>query len=278
MMFQKYEGTIIALSPIFHGGNEKTGSTPLLRTVRIWSEEKKTTLTLPYISGNSIRGKLRRLIMQDFFSRIAYPKERKLKLHHIFFTGGVLESTDTYGKIDLELRMQIQDFIPPLSIFGSVIGNQMIAGKMKVGHAFPFCQEYRQSIPADFQDDERLQKPVRIFTDESFYTRKDDLKAEREEDEQAIQMKVDYECFIPGTRFHHWFLLEYPTEIELSCFGYMMELWSENPNIGGSFAIGDGKISFSYYPEFSSGKLYQEFIEKNQQEIIEILRDLEQRL
>jgi len=277
-MFQKYIGTILAISPIFHGGNEKTGSTPLLRTVHLWSEEKSNLVTIPYISGNSIRGKLRRLIMQDFFSLIDYPKNRNLKIHHIFFSGGVLESTESYGNIDLQLRTNIQNYIPPLSIFGSAIGNQMVSGKMKVGHAFPFCQEYKPNIPTDFYNDERLNKPVRIFTDESFHTRKDDLKAERQEDEQAIQMKIDYECFIPGTKFFHWFAFEYPNNIELSCFGRMMKLWAENPNIGGSSAVGDGLISFSYSPTFVSDNEYLEFINRNQNVITEILEDLEARI
>jgi len=34
--YVEIEGTVTALTPIFHGGDEKTGSTPVLRTIMVF--------------------------------------------------------------------------------------------------------------------------------------------------------------------------------------------------------------------------------------------------
>ncbi|RLJ04214.1 MAG: hypothetical protein DRP08_02260 [Candidatus Aenigmatarchaeota archaeon] len=277
-MINKYEGVITAMAPIVHFGNEKTGSTPILRTIMLYYEEIDEYVPVPYINGNAIRGRLRRLLMKDFFDNINVDtKQLPIKLYHIFFTGGALESTEeTTGFIDLELRRQIRELIVPLSVLGCAIGNQMIPGKLKVGHAWPICKEYKQYLPPLLQNNPRAEMPVRTFTDEAFHTRKDDLKAERTEDEQAMQMKVDYECFIPGTQFYHWWALEFANDVEKSCFGRIIELWSVSPYIGGKTATGDGLVKFEYQPLIPSSKIYLDFLKNKADDIAKLLAILGQ--
>ncbi|MHA1395270.1 MAG: hypothetical protein ACTSRZ_17335 [Promethearchaeota archaeon] len=274
-MIQKYEGWMLAKSTITHFGNEKTGSTPVLRTIYMYIEGQGE-IPFPYVNGNAIRGKLRRLLMRDFFQLLdIQPELLNTKVYHTFFTGGALESTEeTYGAIDLELRREIRRLFPPLALLGCAIGNQMIPGKLKVGHAFPVCSEYLKYLPEDLVKDERVKMSVRTFTDESFQTRRDDLKAEREEDEQATQMKVDYECFVPGTKFYHWFVLEYPNKMDKSCFGRCMNLFRQAPYIGGMSAIGNGEIIFDYKPEFPSDKDYLNFVKAQKNDIGQLITKL----
>ena len=274
-MIKKYEGWMLAKSTILHFGNEKTGSTPILRTIYMYVEGQGE-IPFPYVNGNAIRGKLRRLLMKDFFQLLnVEPELLNTKIYHTFFTGGALESTEeTYGAIDLELRREIRGLFPPLALLGCAIGNQMIPGKLKVGHAFPVCAEYLQYLPENLKKDERIRMSVRTFTDESFQTRRDDLKAERKEDEQATQMKVDYECFIPGTKFYHWFVLEYPNRMDESCFGRCMNLFRRAPYIGGMSAIGNGEIEFDYQPEFPSEKYYLDFVKGQKKSIKKLIAKL----
>jgi CRISPR/Cas system CSM-associated protein Csm3 (group 7 of RAMP superfamily) len=276
---EKYEGWMLAKSFISHIGNEKTGSSPILRTIYIYVDGLGET-PIPYINGNSIRGKLRRMLMLDFLKRIEInPEDISTKLYHILFTGGVLESTEeTYGVIDLNLRKQIRENLIPVSLIGCAVGNQMIQGKLKVGHAFPVCEEYKKYLPDFLKKDERADIPVRVFTDESFQTRRDELKAEREDEEQAIQMKVDYECFIPGTKFYHWFVLENPTELEKSCFGRMIELFKESPFIGGKSSVGLGEVIFEYIPEPPKQDLYLQYLDENKEKIKTFITDLEEKI
>jgi len=275
---QKWEGWLEAVSPIFHGGDEKTGSTPVLRTIYIWTEQGE--VPIPYISGNSIRGKLRRLLMKEFLQTVGVDVESmNTKLYHTFFAGGALEAVEeTYATIDLEIRKKLRQYLIPLALFGTAIGNQLIPGKLKVGHAFPICQEYVRYLPLELSENKRAKQPVRIFTDSSFQTRRDDLRLQTDESEQAIQVKIDYECFIPGTQFYHWWLLEYATELETSCFGRLIEIFQEYPFIGGSSAIGEGRVIFHYEPQIPKPDKYLKFISSKRNEILQFIQELEKRL
>lgn len=278
-MFKRYEGYLLAKTPIFHGGNEKTGSTPVLRTIYMYCDELGTEVKLPYISGNGIRGKLRRLALLDLFEMVGISTDDiGLKLYHALFAGGVLESTsESTGMIDLELRREIRQNIPPLSLFGCAISNQMIRGKLIVGHAFPVCREYKQFLPEWLKNDERANRSVRTFTDEAFCTRKDDLRAERNEGEQAVQMKIDYECFIPGTKFYHHFALLGPySTIEESCLGRIIMLFKNNPYVGGRSSIGDGEVIVEYREELCSDETYLKFVNDNVEQIKVLLDKLSQ--
>ncbi|MFZ5986371.1 MAG: RAMP superfamily CRISPR-associated protein [Bacillota bacterium] len=268
MEIKKYEGYLLAKSTIHHGGDEKTGSTPTLRTIYMFTGDGEG-VPIPYINGNSIRGKLRRLLMKEFFDLLEIKTEDlSPKLYHTFFTGGVLESTeDTYAIIDLALRKGIRELLIPISLMGCAIGNQIMQGKLKVGHAFPVCREYKEYLPTQLKQDKRCEMTVRSFTDESFRTRKDDLRTERAEDEQAMQMKVDYECFIPGTKFYHWFMLECPNKLDEACFGRFMEIFKSAPFIGGMSSIGNGEVEFEYQPELSKSQPYLAFLLTKKDEI-----------
>jgi hypothetical protein len=259
-----------AITPIFHGGNEKTGSSPILRTIYIWTKDGEQPI--PYLHGNALRGKLRRTLMKDMIDLVEFNITNK-KLYHSIFSGGVLESTEeTTGVLDLTLRKKIMSLLPPVALFGCGIGNQLIQGKLVVGHMFPLCEEYAPYLPEGIRD-ARTEKPVRIFTDSSFITRRDDLREERKEDEQAVQMKVDYECFIPGTAFWHEFKLMWSNDLENSCFARMIELWKEHSIIGGRSASGDGKLRLGYDIKFDQ-KAYLDFLSEKKKEINEFLGEL----
>jgi len=274
--FFEIEGTVIALTPIFHGGDEKTGSTPVLRTITIYVDGVGE-VPIPYLSGNGIRGKLRRLAMKDFLDLVGY-ELTNAKVYHSLFSGGVLESTEeATGVIDLALRKRVRNLIIPAAIFGCAIGNQMIQGILIVEHMMPICAEYKDYLPSEYQNDQRASQPIRVFTDQSFITRRDDLRAEREEGEQAVQMKVDYECFVPGTKFYHRFVLQLPDELQKSCFGRVLDLFEMMPYVGGRSSSGDGKVMLNYKnrPDTS---LYLEFVKEKKDDIKVLLQELENTL
>ena len=289
-LVERYEGWMLAKSPIAHFGNEKTGSTPVLRTIYM-HVEGQGEVPIPYINGNAVRNKIRRLFMRDFFFLIGLdPEELHKKLYHFFFSGGSLENIEydeeekdskkknLQGVIDLGLKKRIRTLLPCVSLMGGAFTNQIMQGKLKVGHCFPICSEYRNFLPESLKQDARGTMSVRAFTDESFHTRRDDLRAGRTEDEQAVQMKIDYECFIPGTKFYHWFALEVPTDMDKSAFGRYTEIFKASPFLGGMSGTGDGEVIFEYQPEFPSSVAYSEFIQSHKEEIINLLIELQKLL
>ncbi len=106
-----------------------------------------------------------------------------------------------------------------------------------------------------------------------FQTRKDELKTEREKDEQAVQMLIEYEVFTAGTQFYHKVMLEDPTELDISCLARVIELWKQKPFIGGKSSIGLGELEINYKFDANSNA-YLNFLKKKRDEICRLLDSL----
>ncbi|OYT64159.1 hypothetical protein B6U67_00725 [Methanosarcinales archaeon ex4484_138] len=269
-----YEGYLVAETPIHHGGDEKTGAESLLRQMSYIVDGKR--IEIPLISGNAIRGNLRRLLMADMLAQVRY-KLSSAKIYHMLFSGGILEtvsSKDT-GVIDLDLKRKIRKTIIPIALLGSSLGNQIFEGKLKVSPAIPICKELKDYLPDTCQ----IQPTLSIYEllDFDFATRKDDLREEKDENEQATQMMYSFQVFIPGTPFHHSFSLNDVDDIEQSAFYRMLNLWKMNPYVGGKSSIGLGKVKICYDYDDDAEILYHNFLMEKQEEIREMLNDLEEK-
>ena len=235
-----FKGNLTALSPIHHGGSEDYGTTKLILTlptiiVNPLNGEEEID-NVPAIHGNAIRGYLRRLIMDDFLTLLDYELDSK-KVYHFLFTGGILEALDPKdkGAINLTRKKEIRELIPPISLVGSALGNQMIQGKLKVGMADIVCAETKHYL-TDYDD---YNFSAYNLKGSDFGTRLDDLKeGKTDDDEQAHQMKYEFETLIRGTKFTHEFILEDCNSIEKACFRRMIGLWEERPYLGGKSGTG----------------------------------------
>jgi len=280
VIIHKIKGILTALSPIYHGGNEKTGSVVLLNRLKFIVDGKPTDV--PIISGNQVRGRLRRLLVRDFLERTGYQldlsQKRHQRLYHTLFAGGVLTSVEEEesGVVDLNLKFRVVKYILPLRLFGCSYANQMIEGRVLIGHLLPVCRELRDYTGID-SDVSFYQLITRAFQ-----TRRDELRARdtsgEEEEEQAVQALVEYECFAPGTRFYHEIVLETNSgeeKLDLSTLYRAIELWQQLPYIGGKSSVGFGKlrIEYEWIPGVDS-RAYSEFIEKNKGEIVKALDEL----
>jgi hypothetical protein len=266
------KGNITALSPLHHGSNEQYGTTRLILTLPtiIKNENGETEIdNIPCIHGNAIRGYLRRLIMQDMLDLIDYQLDSK-KLYHFLFTGGMLEavSNKDAGSINLPLKKRIRDTLPPISLLGSALGNQMFNGKLKVMMADIVCKETQH-----YYEDYNSFSAYNLKT-QDFGTRLDDLQ-ERKEGEAATQMKYEFEALIRGTKFTHEFILEDMNDVEYACFIHMIRLWEERPFLGGKSGSGYGKVKLDYpIINEDNDKSYLQFIEDNKVEIKGLLDEL----
>jgi len=271
---KKIRGEITAKSPLHHGGNEKTGSVVMFNRMKYMTDDGSFQ-DIPFISGNAIRGVLRRMIVQDFFEKLDYKldvsSKKQLRLYHAFYAGGVLETVDTKdsGVIDVELKRKIIDYFPPIRLLGFSLRNQIIPSKLKVSHMLPICTELQNILPRDTSPKHSFYELLTT----GFQTRKDDLHAKREEGEQSIQMLVEYELFSPGTKFHHEFRIEDPDEIDVACLSNAIKLWMEKPYIGGKSSVGLGEVELNYTLDVDEKK-YIDYIESNRDEIISTLESL----
>ncbi|MCC6050785.1 MAG: hypothetical protein LM580_08765 [Thermofilum sp.] len=281
MIVHRVVGTLTALSPIYHGGSEKTGSVVLLNRLKFIVDGKP--VDVPIVSGNQVRGRLRRLLARDFLDLVGYRMDLSQKsfqkLYHTIFAGGVLTGVEEEAEsavVDLSLKFRIVKYVLPLRLFGCSYANQMVEGRVLVGHMLPICKELREYTGVD-SDVSFYQLIARAFQ-----TRRDELRADRvgeeEEEEQAVQMMVEYECFAPGTRFHHEIILETTREEEqlnLSTLHRAIELWTQKPFIGGKGSIGFGRLRIEYtWPKPVDSSAYLKFAEENRDEIVRVLDEL----
>ncbi|MEM4592302.1 MAG: hypothetical protein QW196_02765 [Sulfolobales archaeon] len=270
-------GRLKALTPVYHGGNEKTGSTLLLNRIRFIVDGKP--VDIPMISGNSVRGRLRRLLGRDFLEKAGFQldlsKTKHQRLYHTIFAGGVLtapsEESES-GEIDLTLKNKIVSYILPLRLFGASYSNQMIEGRVLVGHLLPICREL-----ADYTGVESSVSFYQLIG-HVFQTRRDELRMEPPEEDQSVQMLVEYEVFSAGTEFYHEVVLESTGDwylLDLSTLTRALNLWRMSPFIGGKSSIGFGKLMVKYnLPPESSEEHYNVFIEKYRDKIHEALNEL----
>ena len=274
-------------TPLHHGGDEKTGSEVALRRLKYLVDDR--VIEVPYIDGNALRGYTRRLLMKDLLDQVGYTL-RSVKLYHTLFSGGLLEEVREGGTLNLELRRTIRRLLPPVSLYGCSMLNQVFTGKLIVGKCLPVCSELREYIPIGriMAHSERFREiaPARIkqsfyeYLDWCFATRRaeEEAREKRKPGEQPVQMIYRYEVFIPGTLLYTWFHLVDANPVEQSCFSRMIELFKEQPFIGGRSAIGCGEVELEIDLKNLSPKLYMKFLEEHRGEIAKLLMKLEEML
>jgi CRISPR/Cas system CSM-associated protein Csm3 (group 7 of RAMP superfamily) len=296
-MIKKYTANIRAITHIQHNSDETFSTDTKLRRTKLLDNNDKI-IQVPYITGNSIAGRLRRLAFQHLLINLLDIEEDKKKkeenelfenetkyedkfqkvleelnlhnsVYHLLFAGGSLSTSE---KLNIDNQKTLREIFPMLSLFGTAYNSDTLFSKMIVDEMYPVCKEtiYQTGIEGNLS--------CWDLVEEQFYTRHDDLeKSERNKNDNPQQMKYNIELFIPGTKFVHTFGLRMTNELEESAFGMMIELWKDSPYIGGKMARGHGKLEIKYQNEIPSNKLYLEYIEKNKKEIKEYLVSIKKR-
>jgi hypothetical protein len=257
MYLYKLSGKCTALQRIVHGGEIHAGNHLLLSKKNIIT--KNEIEEVPFISGNSILGHLRRIVMDDFFEQIGYKLTNNL-VWFSFFNGGQLQAGEPY--YETQIWNDLFRLCPPAALFAFSIGNQTFEGKLIVTDADLCCTE---NIPY-LRNPENITHSYEELIASGLFTRKDD----RLEKDESGQMFVTFDYIIPGSVFEHEFRIrKHPTSIEISCLHHMIKLWNENAIIGGKSAVGFGLLSLDYGE--LDDHLYLEFLQQYKQEIIDFL-------
>lgn len=268
-------GIITALSPIHSGSDENNGNDKGLRTI-IYNLPTGPE-EVPVVSGNAIRGVLRRLIMADLLEQVGFqPTDAKgqVRLYHSLFAGGTLEQVaeKDSGYIDLALKKQIREIIPPLALLGTALRNQMLEGKLDVAYAIPRAKE----LAVLLRNPEGITATLGDLRKQTFNTRRDEMAQDaKEQDGSSSQMLHTWWYIPPGTEFQHGCTLLNPSPVEAACLGRMIDLWLERPRLGAKAGTGNADVRLSY-PEKPDAQPYLDFIASRKDDILKMLQVLEQ--
>lgn len=274
MTVERFSGRYEAQTPISHGSDGDFGMEQRLRTIEMTVRDEGDVYheDIPVISGNSLRGQLRDLLAEDFLTALTgtdVPLEIGDSLSNAFWAGGSLERGSGAGKLNRRMINGIREHIPPLSLLGTALADQLISGRLNMGMLTPIALETsaytgRESEHSVFE-----------FVDETFYTRQDDRVGGKQEDESTQQMRYVVQILTPGTRFDHWMALEGASDIERACLGRAFELFAESPHIGGQKAVGHGLVDYEYENRLPNPDPYLEFVEDNREDIHEFVDKLD---
>lgn len=130
-------------SPVSHGAfGESAGNATLCRRMAVVSLPGMPRV--PCVSGNALRGTLRRLVMRDLFARAGVSRETLEgaawdRLYAALANGGHLEGSE--AKVDPTRIRELRESLPPLSVFGAALYSWMLPGHMQVGILWPRCRE-----------------------------------------------------------------------------------------------------------------------------------------
>jgi len=236
----------------------------------------RSVAQLPAISGNAIRGRLRRWAMHDW-CRLAGITQIDKRVYHTLFSGGFLDSSSTYE--DFDKLDSLVETCPMLGLLGAAVGDMMIEGSLRVSWAYPMCTERGSG-----------DRSVWEYLDTIYQTRRDSSKTESEIDigdgmfdavdgkkDAPQQMKYEYEAFADGTPFEARLALLDMRDMPVSAFNRVLELYERHASLGGKGAVGAGDIDLeidrSELPACSS-EAYIEHVEHNAERIREFWQAL----
>ncbi len=275
-MIEKIEGRIIAVEPISHIGETRSIDSKFNREKMMLSSKAGITkvIEVPVISGNSLRGVLRRRAGYKFLELLGIKKEVLAEgLQHALFSGGMLKRGAEGGVIDTSFVSKVRQNVPYLSLFGTVLGQQMIQSKLDVGQLVPIsCQtKGRTGIDSDIS--------IYSLLDERAATRRDDMedktKGTQDPDEQKQQMRYTHEVLVAGTEFYHYFTLKSCNEIEKGAFWSTIADFCKYPKIGGLGCRGFGMIKLNYNIQDEQAQKYEAMVVENKETITKYLKELE---
>lgn len=159
-----------ALEPIVHGAGT-SGNTQLLRVQEIQLPDG-TMAQVPFISGNSIKHKLRACAVQYALDAMGVEDHSLTKAEvDLLFSGGHLSKSG--AAIDLTQARMLEQLFPPLSLCGYSAGNTMTESKIRVSHLHLVCRENAWRLPDDLLDHPALAARAGTLRVEEFGTRHD---------------------------------------------------------------------------------------------------------
>ena len=256
----KIEGRIKLLSPLSH--NERTdGNYTSFRRLSIFLGGEE--IRVPVLSGNAIRGILRRVLMGDMLRSIGVDvKDISDNAYWILFCGGRLKKGEQRGK-PVITPSDLREAIPPLSLLGGAVLQRIMPGKLISRMGIPITKETTELTG--------IESDVSVYSlmEEIPYSRKDDLEEQSEETTDKAQMQYHVECMRPGVELHHGFSTKGATDLEVACFWRGLRLLGESGYLGGLSAKGHGRFSWTY--EYGDEGLYAAFLEDRKKDVVEMV-------
>lgn len=263
----RWSGTVTATSSLAHGG-ESRGTITLLRREAVVQPDGER-VWLPVVSGNAVKGRLRRLGEELLRDVLAYEGELTLPAAAFLTSGGAMTKTGREPLTGDRLR-RLRELVPHVGVFGGATGSRMLDGAARVGKLVPLVREAGTVLGRD----DVATASAFGATQLELYTRTDaasrhgftdlvgssvvplDVQGRPVVDDVVAEggpMMFRVETFPAGTRFDWWVQLERASDLEVAFFREVLGVFGASGQVGGRGAIGHGLVRADLAEEHLAG-------------------------
>jgi hypothetical protein len=287
-----WDGTLTALSSIAHGGVTR-GTITLLRRELV-SAPNGDLVHVPIVSGNTFRGRLRRLGEELLRDAVGYEGLLHPAAAHALRGGGSLAKTG-HEPLSGNRLQQLRELVPQIGVFGAAGGGTIINGALDVGKVVPQLSETQHITGVT------TTRSAFTATQLEAYTRQDDgdghdfagVISSTETGAELIfgddgqpepvlrggnQMLFHIETFPVGTVFSTWLRLRRPSPLEMAFFLEVLETYRSDGRLGGRVGIGHGQVRANLTIDATSSDEdlpdWRAVVAQNREEILTALQGL----
>lgn len=276
-----WSGTMTARSSIAHGGQTRGTITLLRREVVVQPDGRH--VHVPILSGNGLRGRLRRIGEELLRDVLNYEGQLTLPVAHALRGGGSLSKSSREPLSGRRLQ-QLRDLVPQIAVFGCAGGGRIIDGCLQVGKVVPRYAETTHLATSPTTDPGPAPDWPSAFTatqletyarqDESSTHAMDDLvrtdrvpldptgQPDPDQLDQlapagelaSTSMQYRIETYPAGTTFTSWIRLERATALEVAFFADVLDTYAADARLGGRAATGHGQAQVDLTPRLLRGQ------------------------
>lgn len=279
----RWKGLATATSSVIHNG-ESLGTISLLRREG-WIRKDGTVIDIPLVSGNALRGVLRRTGEEMMREVLRYEGELAPSVAHALFGGGVL-SRRTGEPLSGERLHALRTLVPQLGVFGGSVAGRVMDGILDVGKLIPVCLETHEDLDLP----EGLCKPPLLSADDLIqveaYSRNDEsagptyahLTRATAPAEASTLMRYSAESFMVGTTFSMMLNLRGATPCESAFFRELIDVYAADARVGGRRGQGHGRLSLHIAPTVTAGTPtrfdWRGFLTEHRDAVVNLLKQL----
>jgi hypothetical protein len=260
-----YPSVMTILSPLAHSE----------RTVGIDAKFRRLGMQIggriervPVLSGNSIRGLLRRASGRDLLARVGVERGTIAPAWiYLLASGGTLSKGETRKVFDPAYVRELRRLIPPFGLFGGSLQGSILPGSIDVDMAVPIVSE-----TAAYTGAQDATMRLADLLEEIPYTRRDDLEDRdaRKADESVVQMRYSVECLRPGSRLAHGLRFRTTDPVLRGCLWRAVAIVAES-RMGGMGGRGHGRFSWTWEPEGDEIAAYVKHVEEHSARIRDLI-------
>jgi hypothetical protein len=243
--------TFTTLAPLAHSAfGPSIGNATAFRRFRIGDAE------VPAVSGNALRGIMRRIVMRDLFDRCGLNVESPGwdALYAALANGGHLQGSET--SLDPVYVRDLRSAVPGLSVFGSALRTWMLSGRMSVGILWPDCAEVHA---AGLCDPNGI--AAEDLIEEVSHVRHVDRDQQNPETTGVTPMPTTIEAMKTGTVLRSKIIFDgNATETERSVIAWAIE---QIHALGGKSSVGLGRVRIETAGNASPSSLYRDLWRQN---------------